>query len=128
MNRFFLRSAALFFLAATTLSAHATERFRVAFEIAINGETVQAPSIVTVEKSPAKLTLSSPSGDGYELGVVVESMPGEQIKIALEFASEKYGNASPTLVMRYGQPTTFETSKGPDQKLSVKLTATRETR
>jgi hypothetical protein len=118
-----IRAAALVVAALLSAQTLATDFFRVDFEIKVNGERIANPTITTKERSPTKMTLSAPNGEGYELSLLIESMPSDQIKLALDFQSERFGSASPVLITRSGQPAIFSTGNLPDKLLEIKIVA-----
>ncbi|TAG80505.1 MAG: hypothetical protein EAZ21_08075 [Betaproteobacteria bacterium] len=118
-----IRAAAFVVVALLSAQTLATDFFRVDFEVKVNGERIANPTITTKERSPTKMTLSGPNGEGYELSLLIESMPSDQIKLAVDFQSEKFGNASPVLITRSGQPAIFSTGKLPDKLLEIKIVA-----
>lgn len=99
----------------------AQDFFPVELEISKNGKTIATPVVITEEKTPFRL--SQPGPDGYEIAVVVQAMQENQVKIAMNVRSEKYGSESPILISQSGQPATFRIGTLPENTVEIKITA-----
>jgi hypothetical protein len=116
-------AAVTFVLMCVSLSCFAeTGSYKVSATLLHNDRPFASPTVIVKPGVPAEITVSG--NNGYTLSLTVTELSDNKVKVSSKLNSMQYGDTSPVVIVRLGQPATVEVGKA-GSTMGLRLTVTR---